>query len=278
MPYGRTGVQVVEHMIKRSLQIIKATIAEYSAYRLNFVLWRVRMLMQLLVIYFLWHAVYSGSTIIAGYDQSRMLTYILFTSIVRTIVLSTTTMDIGNVINQGDLSNFLIKPLTILEYYVARDIADKLLNVLFAVMEVSILFLLMKPEVLIQNNPAILFMALVATIVGTVLYFLFSMLLGFLGFWTPDIWAPRFLSFVLMEFFAGSLFPLDILPPALFKISQLLPFGYFAYFPVKVYMGTLNPGDIINGLVISVSWIVLLAFISHFVWVRGLRMYSAEGR
>ncbi len=247
-------------------------------YRLNFVMWRVRQVMQILVTYFLWFAIFAGRHEFFGYTQAMILTYILLSSIVRTIVLGTTTMEIGGLINQGDLSHYLIRPLNFFGYYVARDTADKLLNCAFSVVEITLLFILLRPPIFIQTNVVIIALTLLAASLGMILYFHFSLLLGFLGFWTPDIWAPRFLSFVVMEFFAGGLFPLDILPKPLFLVSQSLPFYYFIYFPLKVYLGQLSNVAIWQGLGIGFLWVAGLWYISQIVWSRGLRVYAAEGR
>lgn len=264
--------------MRKYLQVIKSTIAEYMIYRLNFVLWRVRMVMQILVIYFLWWAIFSQHKTLFGYSQSMILTYILLSSIVRTIALGTTTMDIGDVINQGDLSNFLMRPMSFFRYYIARDIGDKFLNLVFSLVEVTVLFFILRPPIFLQSNPVTLLLTLVALVVGTVLYFYFSLLLGFLGFWTPDVWAPRFLSFVVMEFFAGGLFPLDILPQPLFLLSQSLPFSYFIYFPLKIYLGQLSLATILQGLLVGLVWVGGLWYLATVTWRKGLRVYAAEGR
>ncbi len=247
-------------------------------YRLNFVLWRVRWVIQRLVVYFLWWAIFSNRQEIFGYTQSTMLTYILVSNIIGTIVLGTTTMSIGNMINSGELSNFLIRPLSFFRYFIARDIGDKLMNVSFSIVEVLLLFALLRPPIAAPTNPLIWVWFLVAVAIGIAMYFLFSFLLGLLGFWSADIWAPRFLSFVIMEFFAGGLFPLDILPTPLFALSQSLPFSYFLYFPLKVYLGQLSSTAVVQGLMIGILWCVGFWYLVSIVWKKGLRVYTAEGR
>lgn len=260
------------------LQIIKGTWAQYMMYRLNFVMWRVRMVMQLLITYFLWWAIFGQQEQFFGYTQSMILTYVLLTSIMRTVVLGTTTMEIGDLINQGNLSNYLVKPVHFFNYYAARDIADKALNLFFAAFEFAILFIILRPPIFVQTDPLYLGLSAVSVLLGAVLYFYFSMILGFLGFWTPDVWGPRFISFVVMEFFAGSLFPLDILPRALFVLSQALPFSYFIYFPIKVYMGQLSVPVVIQGTSIGVLWVAGLWYLAMLLWRRGLKAYTAEGK
>lgn len=268
--------------MKLYLQIIKNTWAEYMMYRLNFIMWRVRMVLQVLIVYFLWLAIYASQpgekALLFGYSQDVMLTYILFTSIMRTLVFSTTTMNIGDVINQGNLSNFLVRPLNFFSYYFARDIGDKALNFVFALGEMAIIIALLKPPIVVQSSPVILLLFAGAVGIGMVLYFYFSLLLGFLGFWTPDVWGPRFISIIVMEFFTGAMFPLDILPQPLYAISKLLPFSYLLYFPLSVYTGKLSTADMIAGFCISMVWIGIFMYGVKYVWKRGLQEYTAEGK
>lgn len=265
------------------LQIIKATWAEYLVYRLNFVMWRVRMVMQLLVTYFLWLALSgtgpAGTTgTLFGYTQTMILTYVLLTSVVRTMVLSTTTMEIGDVINQGNLSNYLVKPMSVFAYYGARDVADKALNLFFAIGEFGILLLVLQPSLFLQTNMVYIGLSVFAVLLGILMYFYFSLILGFLGFWTPDVWGPRFISFVVMEFFAGSLFPLDILPKTLYEISTFLPFSFFIYFPIKIYMGQLDIMAIVMQLGVGAAWVAVLYSAARMLWHKGLLVYTSEGK
>ncbi len=247
-------------------------------YRLNFVLWRVRWVIQRLVIYFLWWAIFSQRDEIFGYTQSTMLTYILLSNIIGTIVLGTTTMSIGNMINSGELSNFLIRPISFFRYFIARDVGDKLMNLSFSVVEVILLFILLRPPVVLPIEPLLWLWFLLAVFIGIVIYFLFSFLLGLLGFWSADIWAPRFLSFVIMEFFAGGLFPLDILPQPIYALSRQLPFPYFIYFPLKVLLGQLSMVAMMQGIITGLLWCLGFFYLVRVLWQKGLRVYTAEGR
>lgn len=264
--------------MKKYLQIIKGTIEEYATYRLSFILWRVRLVVQLLVVYFMWWAIFSEHSELFGYTQGAMLTYVLFSSFVRPFVMGTRTQEVAEYIRSGSLSNYLVRPMQFLGFCASRDIADKLLNVLFAVFEIIILYVLLRPPLMIQTNIVIVLLAIAALIMGMILFFYFSLLLSYVGFWTPDVWAPRFLSFVFAEFFTGSLFPLDILPTPLYLLSRSLPFFYFIYFPLKVYLGELSPMGIFQGFLVGFVWTVGLWGFARVVWLRGLRAYTAEGK
>ncbi len=271
------GILAVTKM-RKYLQVIKSTVGEYVAYRLSFVLWRFRIVIQLLITYFLWWAIFSQKQTLFGYTQQAILTYILLSSLVRPIVMGTRTQEVGMLIVNGDLANFLLRPFRILSYFVSRDIADKFLNLCFAVFEVSVFLYILKPPLFLQVNVLTLLLTVLALGIGTVLFFYFSLLLSLFGFWTPDVWAPRFLSFVLTEFFAGMLFPLDILPKPLFTISQLLPFSYFIYFPLKVYLGELSQISLIQGISVGLIWILFFHLLYKLIWTKGIKVFTAVGR
>lgn len=264
--------------MKKYLKVINNTWEEYFVYRLNFIMWRARVILQLLTVYFLWFALFKERSEIFGYTQSVILTYILGTSILRAIVFSSRTVDVGGEISRGDLTNFLLRPIDYTSYWFARDLGDKALNIIFSVIELTFLVLLLRPPIFFQTDPITLTFFLIATSLALILYFYINFLLGLVGFWSSEVWGPRFIFLIITEFFAGGLFPLDILPKPIFEALQLLPFSYLLFFPLKVYLGSLTPPQIFTGLIIVSVWIAIMYKIVQLVWQRGLKVYSAEGR
>lgn len=264
--------------MRKYFKIAKNTWNETVSYRLNFVMWRVRVVLQIITLYFLWLSILPKDASFLGYNQSLMLTYILGTSLISAFVLASRSSEVGDEINRGNLSNFLIKPVNYLLYQFSRDIGDKAMNILFSSVELTILFLVLKPPLFIQTNLTYLGLFLISTVLALILYFLINFLIGLVGFWSPEVWAPRFIFMIVITFFAGGLFPLDILPEQIFKIFQYLPFSYLLYFPLKIYLGQLSLSEIISGLAISSFWLIFMFTVVKFVWNTGLRFYTAQGR
>ncbi|MBP7832824.1 MAG: ABC-2 family transporter protein [Candidatus Levybacteria bacterium] len=259
-------------------RVFANTWGETLSYRLNFVMWRLRTVLQLLTMFFLWSTLIPANGSLFGYSQSQMLTYILGTSLISSIVIATRTSEIGDQINNGDLSNFLLKPVSYLKYWFARDLGDKGMNLVFSVIEVGILIALFHPPLFLQTNPMLLLLTLAACLISMVMYFFFNYLLGLFGFWSNEIWGPRFIFWIIIGFFAGSLFPLDILPTPVFEVIKFLPFTYLLYFPLKIYLGSLPTQVIFEGIIISLLWTGLLYFTVRLVWNKGLKLYGAEGK
>lgn len=264
--------------MKKYLFVIKNTWNEILTYRLSFSMWRFRTVLWFLMGYFLWNAIMPTTGNLFGYSRNLMLTYILVASFMSAIVSSSRTSEVGENINSGNLSIFLLKPFSYFKYWFSRDIGDKLMNISFALLELTILFLLLKPPIFIQTNLFILLLTVLAVGLAILLNFFIGMILSMIAFWSPEVWGPRFIFYILVSYFGGSFFPLDILPTQLFNIFRLLPFTYLYYFPTKIYLGNISFSEILIGFAISTAWCFLLYLVTSMVWKKGLRIYEAYGR
>lgn len=264
-------------MIEKYLAIFNISWQQGLVYRLNFTLWRVRSVLQLLLVYFIWWTVFQSQREVFGYTQTSILTYILVAALIRAIVLSSRAMDVSNHINDGQIANFLVKPLGFIRFYLARDVADKLLNIFFVIIEISLIIYLLKPKIILQTDLQILLLFLIATTLAIFVYFCISFCISLTAFWVENSWGPLFLMMIFLEGFGGGLFPIDILPKTFFYILMLTPFPYLIYFPSKLYLGTMSTQEIFLGFSILCFWVLLLWFIMGWVLQAGLKQYTAIG-
>src|SRR3989344_1340449 len=244
------------------------SISEYFAYRLNFFLWRLRVVIGILITYFLWQAVFQNQNNVFGYSKTGMLTYILLITFLQGLVLSTQTHKIAFEINSGDLSNILIKPINFFGFNIARDLSDKIINTIFSFIELFFLYVVLKPPVIVQTNLFWLTLFIFTAFLAAFLYFEINILLSFIGFWSKETWAPRFIFSILVTFLAGTYFPLDIFPNPIYNILQYLPFTYIIFFPLKIYLGGAQNAFIIKGLIIILFWILILGYFLHYFWLK----------
>lgn len=264
--------------MKKYYLVARNTWDEMLSYRINFSLWRIRAFIGMLISYFLWSSVMPDKGSLFGYSKDLMISYVLLAPIVYSIVFSTRTHEMAENINNGDLSYFLTKPFGYFKYWFARDLGDKAMNIAFCLSEFGIFILILRPNIFLQFNPLYLGLFFMSLIFGAVLHFYIGCLLSMVGFWSPEVWAPRFIFYTLVSFFAGSMFPLDILPAPLYQVLKLLPFTYLQYFPVKIYLGQVSFSEVIQGYSITLIWILLAYGAVRVIWGKGLQMFSASGR
>lgn len=257
--------------------IFKTTINEYFVYRLSFLLWRFRMLLNLFIIYFFWNSIFEKKTLIFGYTESQMLTYILVSSVISSFVLGTRTIDIANQIISGDIINLILKPFSFFKYYLTRDTADKILNMSLAFVEIVFIIFVFRPDIFIQKNILIYFIFFLFVVSGTLISFFISLSLSFIGFWTTEVWSPRFIYFILIFFLSGTYFPLDILPKPVYYILLSTPFPYLYFLPSRIYLSGIG-NYLIFPFFVSMIWVYVTYLIARSLWKKGLKSYSFFGR
>lgn len=258
--------------------VARNTWDETFTYRLNFAVWRLRVFLSLISSYFLWLTLLPKGATFGNYDQATMLTYIVGGAIVYSIVLSTRVATVADDIIQGNLSNYLLRPLNYTFYYFFKDIGDKGMNIVFSLIEVSIVFVLLRPPFILQTNIFYLLAFAIAIFLAVCINFFLNMMLSFIGFFSSEAWAPRFIFFILLGFFSGTIFPLDILPKPIYLLLNLLPFSYLIYVPMKIYLGQVSFQQIAIDISVAGVWTILLFFFIKFLWKKGMKYYSAQGR
>jgi ABC-2 type transport system permease protein len=267
--------------MRKYWQIFKTSFEQEFAYKVNFIMWRVRNVFQIIITFFLWTTIFGNSgAVIFGYNRTTILTYVFALMIVRALVLSARAVDVSSDIAEGNLSNYLVKPISYFKYWITRDISSKVLNLSFAAVEFSALFLIFRPSFYFQTDVFVLLSFAISILVAALIYFCILFLVSAVPFWAPELgWASQFLvAIVIIEFLSGVLFPIDVLPLGLQKIVMSTPFPYMIFFPIQVYLGKINGAAQIQGFVIAIIWAIVLWFSMKYVWSKGLKAYQAFGR
>lgn len=258
------------------IKLIKLSWENGLVYRASVLLWRLRQFLSTIMSLTLWTVVFATTQSAFAYSQEQMITYIFLAAFLQSAILTTSLNGLANTVYSGELSTQLVKPLNLYAYFASKDVADKLKNIGFLIAETIILFLIFQPTIVSPSIP-IWLLFLVWTFGGVILSFLITLLFGALGFWSPDVWGPRFLFFLFTNFTAGKLFPLDILPEIIQNVIFLTPFPYFAFMQTQLFLEKLSTTAILQHTLGLFFWIIFFSLVVHWVWQRGIKNYSAVG-
>lgn len=259
-------------------QVIKITFQEYFVYRLNFLLWRFRSFVFFLTLFFFWLAIYGSKGEFLGYQKSQMLAYVVGIAFLRSVVLGSRSADLAGQIRTGELTKLVLRPIGILSFWFSRDIADKLLNLFFTALEISLVLSIFKFPFYFPRKPETYFFFLVLAILALFLYFFLSFALSVVAFWTEEVWATRWLfGIIFLEFLAGAFFPIDVLPSWLTRLIYLTPFPYLVFFPLKIWLEQLTMIMIIRAILVCFIWMIFFYWLANLLWQKGAKNYGAYG-
>lgn len=264
--------------MQKYLTVFQISLQNIFEYRWNFLLGRLRNIILLLTLYYLWTNVFAKQQNLFGFTLTSILTYVYIVQVLKSVVLDTRSDNIGEEISgNGKFFSYLLRPIGYFKYWLSVDLAYKIVNLIFSSIELFIIAKILHISLFLQTNLINIIIFLISVALATFLYFIFISWVSFLAFWTTQIWGARFALMLLLEFTSGAFFPLDIMPKNMQQIINLTPFPYLVYFPAKVYLGHLSNSEMFYGLLIQLFWFMILWFFAKLTWSKGLKVYQAFG-
>lgn len=263
--------------MKKYLAILNTQIQNSFQYRGQLFFWVIVEVLFLAILFFLWQAIFSEKEQIGAYTFSRIMTYYLAAFAVEMIASSHNEYNMEEIIRDGKLNKYLIRPMSFFWYRLASDLGWKIsklvvtLPVFIAVLAFFHRYLLL-PDLVEAGKFAIVLLT------ASALYFLISYLISFAAFWILRINSViRIVRDITLPLMAGSLISLDLYPRLLEKLTRFLPFRYLIFFPVQVFLGKVSNAELLSGILVTLIWIIVLGAVAFALWPTALKRYESVG-
>jgi ABC-2 type transport system permease protein len=267
--------------MRKYLHVLNIGVQNTLVYRLNFLFRATFGLIPLTGTLFLWRAIYEGkgpSAQINEYTLAQMVSYYLLVTVVDALTaVAEDDWQIAADIKDGNISQFLLKPIDYLTYRFSLYFAGRSVFTVVSAIPVTLFILYLHDYFVFPAGGLAFTVFLVSTLLAGVLQFLMAYASALLAFWVLDVSTFIFIAFAFEYIASGHLFPLDILPPGLQHVMQLTPYPYLIFFPVSVYLGRIQGPALWQGLAVQAAWVVAGYGLARFVWNRGIRRYAAVG-
>jgi ABC-2 type transport system permease protein len=248
-------------------------------YRWNYFLRALFGLVPLAGTVFLWSAVFkeSGGGL-HGYDYGLMIYYYLLTLLVSNLVVPTEDeFQIAADIREGQINALLTKPMSYLAYRTSIFFSGRLVYSFVTLPPILMIFIYFREYVVLPDDPTVYLLAAISTVMAAFIQFFITYSLAMFAFWILEISTIVFIVYSFEYFLGGQMFPIDIMPPAVYAVMKWLPFYYELYCPVAIFLGRLQGPDLVRALAIQTGWVVLTWMWARFMWQRGLGHYQAVG-
>jgi ABC-2 type transport system permease protein len=260
-------------------QVINIGIQNTLVYRVNFLFRVLFGFIPLVAILSMWQAVFQGKADqVAGYSLAQMTSYYLIMTIVDALTaVNEDDWQIAADIKDGYISQFLLKPIDYLTYRLCLFGAGRITYTAVALLPLAVLSFVYRQFFVLPADWATWGWFLLSVVMTGLLQFFISYTMALLAFWVLEVSTFIFIVFAFEYIAGGHLFPLDVLPPALFRALQFTPFPYQLFFPVNIYLGRVSGATLYTGLLLQAGWLAVTFALARFVWSRGIRRYSAVG-
>ena len=265
--------------MKKYLHVLNIGIQNQLVYRVNFLFRACFSLLPLIATISLWRTVYEGQTgNVGGYTLAQMISYYLVVTLVDMFTaVSEDDWQIAADIREGNISQFLLKPIDYLKYRLCLFLAGRAIYTAVALVPTAIFIFAQREYFVAPADGATVGWFALSIVMTALLQFFTSYAMALLAFWVLEVSTFIFILFAFEYIAGGHLFPLDILPPAIARALFFTPFPYQLYFPVSIYVGKTTGAALAQGLLTQFFWVVAAYLFARFMWARGIRKYSAVG-
>lgn len=246
------------------------------AYRLNFIVGRLREFLVYGAMLFLYSALPHGA---GPYSQAELLTYTVVSSLLGSIAFIYNMEPIAHEIADGDLTNYLLRPLNYFGAWISRSLAARCFVLMSGLVQLGLLYWLFSNEQFAFQTQVLPILETIVLFIGSlVLLYAFDFLAGLFSFWTNRGHGMRWLVMIFIQFISGSYLPLDALPGPIHALLRWTPFPSLLFAPLQAYLGRLSPIIWLQTIVVQWLWIAVMILVVRLVWQRGLKSYGAYGR
>jgi len=261
--------------VRKYFAVARMGFATATAYRKEYMLRSVFLVLILYVFTVLWRAVYSttGTAVIEGFSLRDMVWYLVITE---SIVFSRPRLAsrIDEEVKSGTLAYTLVRPYSYMLFHYAHTLGESAARGLmsFLVGGAAVTTIVGPPPFALANAGVFV----VALWLGATIDFLMTFSVGLLAFWVEETSPFVLIHDRLLMLLGGMMLPLEIFPPLLRSIAGWLPMSMVLYAPARLLVGG---GDLLPGrvFVIQAAWVLLAGAISVAIFRAGAKRVTVHG-
>ncbi|PIT98499.1 MAG: hypothetical protein COT71_00425 [Candidatus Andersenbacteria bacterium CG10_big_fil_rev_8_21_14_0_10_54_11] len=261
-------------------QISRLCALEWSRilqYRADAILWLTAESTIPLISLAIWHTVSAASP--TGPAARDVLTYFVVIIIIGLTTESWNGAFMARDILNGDIVKDLMKPFPVFWRYLADNLSEKAMKLLFAV-PVTLIVLTTLAD---RFTPAIyepirLVYFLASLALAAVISFLTDHLIGTLAFWLEDVFQIRRYKVILEQVGTGVLIPFAFMPPLAVMLLGFLPFRFIISAPAEILLNQPVQTTVPQLFIFQSAWIAVLLVMEFGLWRRGLKRYVVPGQ
>ncbi|MBC7385175.1 MAG: ABC-2 family transporter protein [Cryobacterium sp.] len=257
------------------LAALKNGFQDATAYRIEFLLEVLgAALIPAAIQWVLWYALFKigGQTTVGGLTYEQMLAY-TFTSILFTQVRGGDhDFELMEMVRSGGLSNYLLRPASVVEFVYIRGLAPKLFLAGLSLL-IGVLVSFFVDSISAGRMVAAVFLA----VLGNIIHYQIGAVIATLSFYWEEAYAVLMVKNMVVQILSGELIPLNLFPASMEWIWKSTPFYLYVYGPTQYALGRWSHVEFMNAVGVAMIWILGLSILTHWSWRLSIKRYLSLG-
>ncbi len=177
---------------------------------------------------------------------------------------------IESYINDGTISNLLVKPINPIFYYLAEYFGKRATTFIIQSAIFTLFFIIAKLDFI--NFIEFLLIVIIPFFIALGL----NLMISSLNFLTPVAGNIRRAISHILNLLSGLFVPIAFFPETIQKVLNLSPFPHIISLPTLVLQNGLNSQNL-HSLLIAIPWAIAMMLVGNLVWKKSLKNYEAVG-
>lgn len=221
----------------------------------------------------LWAVATRGRETLGGVDAAELRAYSLVAWVAVSFVGSRVNEEIGRRVRDGQITTDLLRPMSLQDFWYARDLGRALATLLVQSVPLFIgAFLIF--GIPLPTRPSTWALTMLSLILGHATNYGLSFLVGLAALPLQNVSGLTHLKSTLVSVFSGALIPIELFGPSLRPIVYALPFRALAHGPASIFLEREGAGDV---LIFQAGWALTLWFVGAAAWRGASRMITVQG-
>ncbi len=264
--------------LKRYLVLLRAGIIESMQFRLSMLFTFVGNLLYLLLVYYLWKAIFASSDtgVVNGMTFQDTMIYLVFATALFNFMEMWIVWDMGRDIQKGQIVVDLLKPMNYRNFRFFLGCGEMITKFFTTFFPTAIIvFIVSKGAIHIGIN---LLWFVVSVIFSVLINYYINFMVGTICMYTESIWGINIMKEVIIGILSGVTVPIAFFPDVLKDIAMLLPFQAICNSPMQVLLHPEYEGtELFSILGLQLIWVVVLFIVSEAFFRVSVRKITVNG-
>jgi ABC-2 type transport system permease protein len=221
----------------------------------------------------LWYAMFrlGGADMVAGMTYAQLIHYTMVSVLFTQIRGGDNDFELVEMVRTGRLSNFLLRPVGVVEFVYIRGVAPKLfLAGLCLAVGIGITLWL-------GVNPARMFGAMFLALIGNIIHYQIGAALATVSFYWEEGHSILMVKNLVVSLLSGELIPLNMFPESVQWIWKSTPFYLYVFAPTQYALGRTSHSELLLQIGIGMIWMIAAWAAIRISWGVGIKRYLSLG-
>ncbi|MGN0591016.1 ABC transporter permease [Ruminococcus sp.] len=264
--------------LRRYFSMTRAGMLEQLQFRLGSLVTVAGNLIYLVLIYFLWKAIFAsaGTEEVNGMTFSDTLIYLVLASALFSFMEMYLVWYMGNDIQSGKIVLDLIKPIGYRKFLFWTQSGSLVMSFLMTFLPTFLVVYFLTDGVIHLGVNLLFFM--VSVVFALTINFCIDFFIGTVCLYTQSIWGINIMKEVIVLLLSGATIPLAFFPDTLRRIVSYLPFQSIYNTPLTILIRNSMPlQETLTMLAVQLFWACVMLLLTSLFWRRSIRKITVNG-